>query len=412
MSYVDFIRNNARFVGFGVLTMAFSGFGQTYMIGLYNSEILQTFDLSKSDFGLIYSVATLTSGFLLVWSGQFIDWVRLSWFTSFVMAGLIASCFLMALSSGLPMLFLALFMMRHFGQGLCTHTSSTAIARAYNRNRGRALALSHTGLPLSEALYPMIAVFLIMHMGWQQSWMAFALFLLFVGWPLALWLGRAEHTPSPPQDAPEAERATGLSRREVLKDWTFYPITLFLLSSPLLLTGLFFQHTVLVAERGWAITSLATAFVVYAVIKVLIALLTGALVDRFSAVRVLPFTALPAVGAYIFLSNSHNMPETTALVVYMSLVGLNVGSVGTCGASLWPELYGIRHLGSIKSLTGALFILSTSLSPFVSALLLDSGWLFEDLVRLSLYVTLGTLGLLVPTLALRGKSGFNGQTAR
>lgn len=409
MTYFEFIKKNSRFTGFGIITMAFSGFGQTYVIALYNNQVLQSFDLSKSDLGLIYSIATLSSGLLLMWSGLFVDRMRLSYFTSITLFGLITSCFLMAFSSNIVTLFLALFMLRHFGQGLCTHTSGTAIARAYNKNRGRALALAQTGLPLSEGLYPIIVVFLILNLGWQQSWLVFGLFLLFIGWPLVLWLGKAQPVPSTSsENETNQEIETGMSRMEVLKDWAFYPFTLFVLTSPLLLTGIYFQHTVLVAERGWDISTLASAFMLYAVIKVFISLFTGFMIDRFSAVNVLPFTAIPIIGAYIFLLNSHALPETLALFCYMSLVGMNVGSTGTCGASLWPELYGTKFLGSIKSLTGAFFIFATSLAPWVSGILLDSGWTFDNLVGLSLAITMFTLSLLLMTLFV--KRGLGRQT--
>ena len=409
MTYFEFIKKNSRFTGFGIITMAFSGFGQTYVIALYNNQVLQSFDLSKSDLGLIYSIATLSSGLLLMWSGLFVDRMRLSYFTSITLFGLITSCFLMAFSSNIVTLFLALFMLRHFGQGLCTHTSGTAIARAYNKNRGRALALAQTGLPLSEGLYPIIVVFLILNLGWQQSWLVFGLFLLFIGWPLVLWLGKAQPVPSTfSKNETNQEIETGMSRMEVLKDWAFYPFTLFVLTSPLLLTGIYFQHTVLVAERGWDISTLASAFMLYAVIKVVISLFTGFMIDRFSAVNVLPFTAIPIIGAYIFLLNSHALPETLALFCYMSLVGMNVGSTGTCGASLWPELYGTKFLGSIKSLTGAFFIFATSLAPWVSGILLDSGWTFDNLVGLSLAITMFTLSLLLMTLFV--KRGLGRQT--
>ena len=162
------------------------------------------------------------------------------------------------------------------------------------------------------------------------------------------------------------------------------------------------------AERGWDISTLASAFMLYAVIKVFISLFTGFMIDRFSAVNVLPFTAIPIIGAYIFLLNSHALPETLALFCYMSLVGMNVGSTGTCGASLWPELYGTKFLGSIKSLTGAFFIFATSLAPWVSGILLDSGWTFDNLVGLSLAITMFTLSLLLMTLFV--KRGLGRQT--
>ncbi|MEQ8195897.1 MAG: hypothetical protein RIB59_15555, partial [Rhodospirillales bacterium] len=61
MSYLLFILKNARFLGFGVLLTFFGNFGQTYYIALFNEPIRAEFGLSHGDFGLLYSVATVSS---------------------------------------------------------------------------------------------------------------------------------------------------------------------------------------------------------------------------------------------------------------------------------------------------------------------------------------------------------------
>ena len=41
--------------------------------------------------------------------------------------------------------------------------------------------------------------------------------------------------------------------------------------------------------------------------------------------------------------------------------------------ALWPERYGVRHIGAIRSVMQAIMVLSTSLAPVLLGLLLDGG---------------------------------------
>ena len=387
MSYLGFIRDNFRFIGFGILMMGFSSFGQTFFIALFNPDLMAHFNLNNAEIGGIYSIATLVSAFLLIWTGPFVDRVALPRFAGFVTLGLALSCLVMSFASHVVILFLAFLLLRHFGQGLTMHTAGTAIARAYDKNRGRAVALTGIGLPLGEGFFPLIAVLLAGWVGWQTSWLYFAVFSALLVFPLAQWLARSEPKKHPVKSGsvaadnvvPDAADRD-FTRAEMLRDWRFYPVLTYVLSSPLILTGLFFQQTHLAIERGWALSTLAAGFTAYAAVKILAALFTGTLIDRFTAARVLPFTALPLIAALAFILLAHNLPERLAVFIYMGLIGLNVGSISAAGSSLWPELYGTRNLGAIKSVTGSVFIFATSVTPWLSGQLLDMGWGFDNLV--------------------------------
>jgi hypothetical protein len=53
------------------------------------------------------------------------------------------------------------------------------------------------------------------------------------------------------------------------------------------------------------------------------------------------------------------------------------------GTAIWPELYGVRHLGAIKGFAQASMVLSSGLSPVIFGVLLDRGVPFAALTAAS-----------------------------
>ena len=79
---------------------------------------------------------------------------------------------------------------------------------------------------------------------------------------------------------------------------------------------------------------------------IVFALVCGSLVDRFRASSVLPFFLLPLSLACLVLASSGS---ASTLFVAMGLLGLSYGFSSTLSGALWPEIYGARHLGAIRS---------------------------------------------------------------
>ena len=73
MSYLNFLRENARWLAGGFLLTLFSSFGQTFFISLSAGEIRAEYGLSHGTFGTLYMVATLASAFTLPRLGQIVD---------------------------------------------------------------------------------------------------------------------------------------------------------------------------------------------------------------------------------------------------------------------------------------------------------------------------------------------------
>ena len=100
------------------------------------------------------------------------------------------------------------------------------------------------------------------------------------------------------------------------------------------------------------------------------ALLSGAAIDRFGASTVLPYFLLPLASACFALAFSG--PAYTLYIV-MVLLGISYGISSTLFGSLWPEVYGLANLGSIRSVTVSAAVFSTAAGPGLTGTLIDRG---------------------------------------
>jgi len=381
MSIVTFFSANPRFLAFGFFAAFFSSFGQTFFIALSSAGIRSTFDLSHGDFGLIYSSATLVSAGLLIWAGRKIDDMELRHYTAIVCFGLALACLGMAGVSHAIWLIPVIFGLRFMGQGLLGHISAVSMARYFDQHRGKALSLASMGYPLGEALFPSIAVSLIASFGWRQMWAGIGIMLLVVLVPFMLWLlkGHIERhrlLNESTRTAQENSKLTGWTRAQVLKDIRFYVLLPSFLATSFIGTGFFFHQVHLTESKGWSLSVFVGFFIVYAITQIFSALVTGLLVDRYNAGRMMRFYLIPAVISLGFIANFDAQWTGAA---FMAFFGLSSGAVGVIHGAIWAETYGISHLGAIKALGTALMVLSTALSPPIMGLAIDAGVTMETI---------------------------------
>ena len=79
---------------FGFIFTFFSSFGQSFFLGLFNSNIRDALSISHGQFGSIYASATLLSSFILIWLGKKIDEINIFKFASLVTILLVIFMFL------------------------------------------------------------------------------------------------------------------------------------------------------------------------------------------------------------------------------------------------------------------------------------------------------------------------------
>ena len=128
---------------------------------------------------------------------------------------------------------------------------------------------------------------------------------------------------------------------------------------------------------------------IYSFLTVLTLFVSGFLVDKFSSKKIMPFLNIPLLIGLIVLIFFDN--EFSAFI-FMGLLGVTNGLTNVLLSSLWAELYGVNHLGSIKALTGSLMVFSTALATATFGLFIDLGFSIERIAFLcAIYTSISIL---------------------
>lgn len=373
------IRSEWELLLFGFLMTFWSSPGQTFLISLFSGEIRAELTLSDGEFAGIYSLATLLSAIVMIWSGSLVDRVNLKRLSIAIVLGLGIGCGMMSLSESILTLLISLFLLRQLGQGLMFIVSSTAMVRYLDEHKGKASALASMGYAVAEAIMPTMLVALLLWVGWRQSWQVAGVLLVVFMLPAILYLLRTHEQrhrdylaqiSQQNDDRVRVYRRRQWTRPEVIRDRYFYLFAPGLMSQPLMFTGFIFHQVHLVESKGWPLIGWAALFSVYAMVSVGTKLVTGFLIDRYGAIRMIPLVALPMGVGLIVLAYSSSLVGGG---VFLVLTGITVGFQSTATAPFWSEMYGNQHLGSIKSLGAASMVFCTALSPIVMGWQIDIG---------------------------------------
>lgn len=421
MKSLDFFRRDPFLCFYGAAVAVGSSFGQTFFISLSGAEIRVAFDLSHSGFGAIYSAGTLMSALVLVWSGQWIDRIDLRVWSVLLYLGLAAACLTMSLSTGPISLFVAVFLLRQFGQGLSSHTSAATPARYFDKDRGKAIAFSGVGITAGEGVFPVVTIAAIAAIGWRETWAWSAAILLGLWLPGALLLLKghgdrhkaylAGFGTGETQGPFKAARALGgvavgtgnasagprqWTRAEVIRDARVYLLLPAILAPSFIVTGFFFHQVHIVDSKGWSMVLWAFAFFSYAVTSTVSGLAFGAVIDRIGAVRALPWFLPPLLGCCLVLAFGQAEWAAWGFMIFSGMAG---GMIGVVATAFWAEVYGTRHIGGIKALASALSVFASALSPVLLGLGFDAGLSGEQIaLACAAYCV---VGIVLSILAMR-----------
>lgn len=398
---LEFIRGNFRWLAGGFTLTFFSSLGQTYFISASVAEWQAAFSLSHGEFGRLYMFATLASAACLPFVGRLVDFVQPHRMLLLVVPILAAAAVLAGYATALPLLVIAIFLLRLFGQGMMTHVALTTTGRWFVAARGRAVSLVVLGLQGSEATMPLAFATLAIAFDYRMGWAVAGGALLLVGLPFAWWCYSQPRVPhgQVSTETSSLQNVRSWTRREALRDPVFWVLLTGVLAPAFIGTTIFYHQNYLTTLHGWPPQLFATSLLVMALTTLGCALLTGAAVDRFGAVRVLPAFLLPLAASCFALAASG---PAYSLFIVMVLLGISYGISSTLFGSLWPEIYGLAHLGAIRSVTVSAAVLATAAGPGLTGTLIDRGMdLPAQMVFFGVYCLLTTGAMTLASLYLR-----------
>jgi predicted MFS family arabinose efflux permease len=378
---------------FGFIFTFFSSFGQSFFLGLFNSSIRDALSITHGQFGTIYASATLLSSLVIIWVGKKIDDIDVFKFGTFVTLLLSFSCYFFSKVSSVTFLFIAIFLMRFSGQGLMSHTATTTISRYFTKSRGKALSTGWFGLSTAEFILPVFIIYLLTFMEWRNIWIniSFVILLLPI---ISYLLIKNVKLDSREIDNNKNKRNIKIKnwkRIEVIKDYRFYIVCANMLAMPWIATGIFVYQSFILSSKNWGPYVIAQSFMAYSILSVITLFIAGFLIDKFSSRKLLIYMNLPFLLS-LFLIIVFDNPIVSFL--FLGLIGISNGLANVLGSSTWAEVYGVKHIGSIKALTTALMVFSTAFGTAVFGLLIDKGFSIEQISMISgTYIFLALIAL-------------------
>ncbi|MEX0283849.1 MAG: MFS transporter [Paracoccaceae bacterium] len=394
MSVLSFAKTNAPWLGAGAILTFLSSFGQTFFISVFAGEIRVAFDLSHGAWGAIYSLGTTVSAIVMVWAGGLTDRFRVRTLGPIVLAGLAVACLFLAIVPVVWLLPLAVFLLRLFGQGMCSHTAVVAMARWFVAMRGRALSLASLGFSVGEALLPILFVGLLTLFNWRTLWVVCALICL-LGIPILIRLLREERTP---QSIAQGQSSLGMkgrhwTRGEALRHPLFWFVVPAILGPSAFNTAFFFHQVHFAEIKGWAHLELVAMFPVYTLGSIAAMVTYGWALDRFGTARLMYTYQLPMTLCFLLFSFASGPGLAVAGFLAMAVTS---GANATLPNAFWAEFFGTRHIGSIKAMATAVMVLGSAIGPGVTGVLIDMGIGLEtQFIYVSVYFLLTSLGLWV-----------------
>ena len=383
ISSFELLRQEWRFLLYGLLMSFWSSLGQTFFISLFSQDIRTSLDLTHGEFGSYYAFATTASALTLFWLGKLADTVSVPRLSLMTLGGVCLAALHFSFVSSIISLILGFYLLRLSGQGMMYHVYSTAVTRRYIATRGRALALCGLGMPLGEAAFPVLVILSLSITDWRTIWFILPLLAFFSFAPSIPFLtrrtrfqdgrGRNAH------DSPRILNDTfSVRRRVVMQDRAFWAVIIWLMMVPsFTITGLFFHQIYIAGEKAVPLWLWSSNYIWYALAAVVSAFFSGFLIDRLTAHRVAYVSQFPLLFSCLFLWWGHG---TYWLPVFFVLFGAGGGMIPPLINALLAERYGTNWLGEIKALAMPMNVFASALSPALMGILIDLQFRLDEII--------------------------------
>ena len=385
---------NKKIIIFGFIFTFFSSFGQSFFLGLFNAPIRNELNITHGQFGSIYAIATIFSSLLFIWAGKKIDDFRLLNYSFFVIILLFFSSLFFSFINNIYFLAFGIFLMRFSGQGLMSHTSSTAISRYFEKSRGKALSAIWLGLSSAEFILPVLIIYFLTIYSWRSVWQGISIIVILI-LPFVINFTIKKINFESRESNLTTKTKTKIKswkRNEVLRDYRFYIISSNMLAMPWIFTGMAVYQSFITESKLWEVYTIPKAFMVYSIASIITLFSSGFLVDKFTSRKSIPVMNIPLFLAMVVLFYSK---QEVSAYFFLGLVGISNGFGNILGSSTWAEIYGVKYIGSIKALTTAFMVFSTALGTALFGALIDIGFTIENIAFICGSYIIASISLLV-----------------
>jgi MFS family permease len=295
--------------------------------------------------------------------------------------------------SALPALALLIMLTRGLGQSALSVVSLATVGRWFIGRLDMAMASYSIAMSVGFMVAFPVVGSLVQSWGWRHAWLAVGAALILVLAPLGWWLLPRGEGHDASGDAGGAQ-LEGHAWAEALRTAAFWIFALGAALYGLVASGIGLFNESILAERGFGAAVYYQTLVVTALTA-----LAGNFLGGWMAVRV-PLTRLLAGSLLVLGAGLVALPHVATVLhvmLWATAMGLGGGLVMVLFFSVWPRVFGRRHLPRIQGSAQALTVLASAVGPLLLAWCVEWTGSYEAMFRILAAVIVVTAGAALAT---------------
>lgn len=384
--------------------------GRSQGLGLITEPLLREFGalgLDRLSYARINFWATIAGAAGAIGIGRLIDrfGARLVLTAIALMLGAVVAA--MSQVTSILALAVALAATRAIGQGALSVVSITIVGHWFRRRINTAMAVYSVALSIGFMMaFPAVGS-VVQSWGWRNAWLGIAIGLAALLAPAA-WLvvrrgpeilgvrpdGDSSSATAPRHLFASAE-LTGHSWDAAVRTGAFWVFAFGSALYGLIASGIGLFNESILAERGFGHDVYYQTLAVTAMTALAGNFLGGWLAPRMSLTRLMGIALLALAAGVAALPALATLPH---VMIWAAAMGLGGGIVMVLFFSVWPQIFGRRHLGRIQGLAQAMTVLASAVGPLLLAWCVEMTGSYTGMFRiLAAVVTLTAVAsLMVP----------------
>ena len=258
---------------------------------------------------------------------------------------------------------------------------SIIISNWFHRLRGTMQGLAFTGIGLGGiVLAAPIGNYLIPNIGWSNTYLVMALFLLFIMLPLLLFIVKnhpyqkglhpygQEVAEVADGHGSKAKEITGLSLKEATGTLTFWVIALTSMVYGASLTAALQNQVSILTEQGFTATSAVAAIGIVGLGSAVGKLIFGYLCDRINPKYAAAISYALTASSLIIMIQARSMAH---LWLFAVIHGLGHGGWAPNLAMLAASYFGLKQYGTVLGTIHLLYMTGLAIGPMVAGFAYD-----------------------------------------
>lgn len=336
--------------------------GRTQGLGLITEPLLRDLHLDRVTYAELNFWATIIGAIGAIGVGRFIDRFggRVMLLTVSLALGIIVCA--MTQVARLPALAVALVLTRAIGQSALSVVSLTLIGQWFVDRIDKAMALFSIVMSVGFMIaFPLVG-WMVQTWGWRTAWLAIGVALIALLAPASFVI--PSRAPRAVASDSEATAVSGYTWDDAVRTPAFWLFSIGAALYGLVASGIGLFNESILAERGFGpdvyYMTLATTA---------ISALAGNFAGGWLATRI-PLERLLAISLAILTLGLAALPHVSVLVhvvAWALAMGVGGGFVMVLFFSVWPRVYGQRHLGRIQGAAQAMTVLASAIGPVLLA---------------------------------------------